>query len=283
MLTDVSFEALEQPNVSLPLLRDLVVFDYDGGVYLDRTSAIIQLAPDLKLLRSHGRGEVTAFFSGSLRQEGLRDWRPLQNVTELCLTSASLTATSLRNLLTAVGQGLKKVYIRPLKTSPPTPKGQSLNLDEALAALQPWSQTLEKYEFYGYKWKPLRPTRILRALREFEALKFLRTDGKPFGVEMDSHALASDLPSSMRTIRFVQPSGGLDIALRALLGAFLAGKFPRLSKGEVDQEMSGESTSTTDQRLRQLSPSFVSKELKLDLSNFGERLGLKLSNLVQLQ
>ncbi|KAJ9155409.1 hypothetical protein NKR23_g1604 [Pleurostoma richardsiae] len=247
-----SYETLPLSGVSLTFLKRLALATFDQEFLLDRAATIIRLAPNLEVLHCHDCAEVTFGFLGS---KTLGDAPHLQNLTELSLTNSSLTASSLRNLLGAVGPKLTKVSIRPRRRADSTTSEDDVQFDQVLAALQSWRQTLRELSFcvHGIQLPEHLPG--LRVLREFRALQILQAEANFFEFYTQRDALTSTLPPSVRELRLLGFSR-LTPALQDLLEVFRAGKFPGLSRIEIDdQEFEPESPPALE--LRQVGADFL--------------------------
>ena len=252
-----SSATLAQSDMSLPSLKRLALDSFDDGFLLDKAAPIIRLAPNLEVLHCHHCAEVTSYF---LRRKTLDDSSALQNLTELSLTKSNLTSASLRSLLIVVGPRLAKFTIQPRTRRIHTYVEDIIKFDEVLALLLPWSQTLRELSFCLYGIQRPRFLRGVRVLREFRALQILRTQAAFFDFYTRRDALTSTLPPSVRELRLLGYSN-LTPALQAFLEDFLAGKFPALSRIEIDdqgfEEFKPESIAA--QELRQVATAFRSE------------------------
>lgn len=247
-----SCKTLAQPDVSLTLLKWLAFDSLGDGFLLDQAVPMIRLAPNLEVLHCHDCVDVTS----DLGRQTLDDRPPLQNLTELSLTNSDLTAVSLSNLLSAVGPRLCKVRIQPRSRGVSTHVGDDIKFDEALAVLQPWNQTLKELSFCLYGIQHPRLLRGVGVLREFHALQTLQAESAFFDFYSRRDALTSTLPPSIRELRLLGYSN-LVPALQGLLEDFLAGRFPELSRIEIDDQ-EYESESLVAQELRQVETAFLS-------------------------
>lgn len=119
----------------------------------------------------------------------------LQNLVELRFTDANFSTRSLKSLLAAVGPRLSKVSIRRSKPRIDASRpGDTLEFDDAVAALQPWARTLKELSFLVDEFESLEfqlpRHRLLgaRLLRNFRSLKVLRVDASFldfWGISMD--------------------------------------------------------------------------------------------------
>lgn len=246
------FKTFAPSNLSLRMLKRL---DFDGihGYLLDTAAPVLRLAPNLQVLHSHGCAEVTSdFLTGKI----MNDLSPLQNLTELDLTTSALTVASMRNLLSTVGPMLAKVRIGPTGPESSIPlELDVLKFDEVLAVLRPWSRTLRELSFclHGIHTPPY--LRGIHLLREFRALKILRTEAGFFPFYRNRETLTSTLPPSLYELRLLGYSH-LVPALQRLLVNFQAGDFPSLSRIEIDDQ-EYETGSSIEQELRRVGADFA--------------------------
>jgi len=237
----------------LGLLKRLALGSLDHGFLLDQAVPIIRLAPNLEILHCLDCAGVTSDFLGHKTSDGTP---LLQNLTELSLINSNLTAASLRNLLAAVGPRLTKFRIRPRSRGLSMPLECDVEFDEALAALQPWSQTLRELSFFIGGIQLPRILSGVSILRDFRALQILRAESAFFDFYRRRDALSSTLPPSVRELKLLGFSR-LAPALQGLLEVFLAGTFPELSRIEIDdQEYEPESAAALE--LRQVGADFLS-------------------------
>ena len=133
----------------------------------------------------------------------------------------------------------------------------NIKFDEVLALLPPWTQTLRELSFCLYGIQRPQYLRGVRVLREFQALQTLRTQAAFFDFYTHRDALTSALPPSVLELRLLGYSN-LAPALQAFLEDFLAGKFPVLSRIEIDDQgfEEFEPESIAAQELRQVGTAF---------------------------
>ncbi|AEO63813.1 uncharacterized protein THITE_2038517, partial [Thermothielavioides terrestris NRRL 8126] len=222
-----------------------------GFFCLDRAAPIMRLYPNFRTLHCGRCNWVTEGFGASMGRVTLADPPPLRNLTTLILTHTRINAWSLRNLLDAIGPGLSKVRIYrdgELLLSV-NDNDDVVELDDAVAALQPWRATLNELSFSidGIVLPPS-PSHFhgMHLLRNFKVLKVLRVHAASFDFFGDvgdqAAALDSTIPDSVSELRLFGLSN-LAPALRGLLEAHRAGGFECLSKIEID-----------DQKLEQYEP-----------------------------
>ena len=234
-------------------LKRLAFSSADTPLMLGQVAIIMQLAPNLEIL--HLSGLVSVLFSASLA----RDPPLLANLAELSLSDTLLTATSLRNLLEAVGPKLAKFSIR--RRPPPLDMygvPDSVSFDATLAALQRWNSTLKELSLNpkGTAY-PLPPCR----LPGFQALEILHIN--PFAFDIfgvmgrTENALWPKLPNTIRELRLLEYNNRA-LALRGLAKAYVAGVFPTLRRVEIHDKAfkEYEPESEAAQDLREVSASF---------------------------
>ncbi|KAK4249389.1 hypothetical protein C7999DRAFT_30125 [Corynascus novoguineensis] len=153
---------------------------------------------------------------------------------EFKLSETTITAASVRSLLSAVGPRLSRVEIRRPRTGYPK---APVELGEAVTALQPWRQTLRELLFDLANRLPRRCN--VHLLAQFSALESFRVRADCLACAGESAprggTFASMLPPSIRRIRLLSHNfGRLREALRDLSGAVAAGRFAKLRKVEAD-------------------------------------------------
>ncbi|KAH6623722.1 hypothetical protein F5144DRAFT_633012 [Chaetomium tenue] len=162
------------------------------------------------------------------------------NLTELALVDTFMTALSFRNLLSAVGAKLSKVYVRRTARRPdPFDESRILEFDEVLAALQPWRLTLKELSFTMYGMALPQAVRGIHSLPEFHALEVLWTQAAFFDfygyLGPRGDALKSTLPASVRQLRLFGYSQ-LASGLHGFVEALTTGQFVHLRSIEIDDQ-----------------------------------------------
>jgi len=250
LLDNVSAEPLlwmsaSSSSVSSASLKTLAFSGLGHGNLLDQVAPIIQRAPNLEILYCYYYTRVTEIFDAALNRGSLAEPPPMQNLTELALVDTFITASSFRNLLTAIGPKLSKVHVRRTARQPDDPFDpiHILEFDEALAALQPWRLTLEELSFVTISGRALpQPGHRLRAIHilpEFSALKALRAQAGYFDfygrVGPGKDTLRTTLPASVRELRLLGYSQ-LAQGLQGFVEAVTAGQFVHLCLIEIDDQ-----------------------------------------------
>lgn len=210
------FKTCAPSNLSLRMLKRL---DFDGihGYLLDTAAPVLRLAPNLQVLHSHGRAEVTSdFLTGKI----VDHLSPLQDLTELHLTASALTVASVRSLLSTVGPMLANIRIEPV--SPPESsipvELDVLKFDEVLAGTAAPAPNSEGAVVLFVRhtdsptpsWHPS-PARVPGSRDS------ARTEAAFFPFYRSRHALTSTLPPSLCELRLLGYSD-LVPALQCFLG-----------------------------------------------------------------
>jgi len=231
---------------SLTSLTTLVLSGFEREYLLVQAAPIMRQAPNLEVLHCHGNVRLTESFPASLGRKTLADPPPLQNLTELALTDTFLTPRRFRHLLDAVGPRLSRVSVSIQRTSYHrmvfiNPGDDTIKFDEALAALQPWRNTLKRLSF-TMSGRVLsggrRHLQGVHLLRHFNALETLWAQAAFFDLygqlRSQGHALKATLPDSIRELRLFGYSH-LGPALRGLVETLVSGQFPDLRMGVIDE------------------------------------------------
>ncbi len=237
----------------MKLLKRLAFTSAETPLMLGQVAIIMQLAPNIEVL--HLSGLVSVLFSAFLG----RGPSPLANLVELSLNDTLLTATTLTNLLEAVGPKLAKFSIR--RRRPPLDMHgvpDSVSFDAILAALQRWNSTLKElslnHKGTAYSQPPCR-------LREFQALETLHINPVTFdffgNMSRNENALWSKLPNSICELRLLGYNNRA-LPLRGLVKAYVAGVFPGLRRVEIHDKAfkEYEPDSEAAQELIEVSASF---------------------------
>ena len=243
----------------LKSLRRLAFSSAETPLMLNQVALIIRLAPGVEVLHLSGVACVTHIFPAFLNQRTPDNPPPLANLAELSLSDALLTASSLGNVLEAVGPRLSKFSIR--RRRPPLGLygvPDCASFDAASTELRRWSHTLKELSLDlkgGAHSQP--PCR----LREFRALEVLHINPVAFdfngNMSRTENALWSKLPNSIRELRLLEYNDRA-VALRGLVNAYTAGVFPGLRKVEIHDKVfeEYEPESEAAQELRELGASF---------------------------
>ncbi|KAL2133510.1 hypothetical protein VTI74DRAFT_2236 [Chaetomium olivicolor] len=228
---DLTANALSQWNGSLNLRSfnqlSLAAHNLTYGFELDEVVYMLRAMPNLEVLHCHGCTNVSEQF----RDEHRIDNPPrFPNLTELTLTWNRMNELQFRNLLGAVGPRLSKFFY--LQSC----EGLRLDLEEALQALRPWTDTLKRLTFFYCRPNSRPDDPVPHTLRNFNALEFLEVDAISIDWSVPRvcrDAFASTLPPNICEFRVVEYAPYAP-ALKSLLDAVKAGRFPHLKSLELD-------------------------------------------------
>ncbi|KAK4107839.1 hypothetical protein N656DRAFT_460353 [Canariomyces notabilis] len=230
-------------------LKRLVFSCWETDTTLDRVAPILKLASNLKILHCHSYTQTSDLFSAYLGRETPAAPPPLWHLTELVLVDSHMAASSLRNLLNAVGPNLSKVRIRRC-ADPHTvfSPDEVVKVGDVVTVLRPWSHVLRELRFSvfcenGDEYAVVLSTtlRNVSSLRDFSALEVLVTRAEYFGfygreVRDEEDALVSSLPPSLRYLRLYANANSLNFlpsALWDLSEASKRGQFKHLDPIEI--------------------------------------------------